>query len=144
MRIYLDNCCFNRPFDDQRQVKIRIETEAKLFIQEKIINNQIELAWSYILEYENECNPFEERKNAIRKWKRIASIDIDEKKEIIDEAKTLERLGVKSKDALHVSCAVYSRCDYFITTDEEIVNKLQAYDKIYILNPVSLINKIEV
>jgi len=118
MRIYLDNCCFNRPFDDQRQVKIRIETEAKLFIQEKIINNQIELAWSYILEYENECNPFEERKNAIRKWKRIASIDIDEKKEIIDEAKTLERLGVKSKDALHVSCAVYSRCVYFITTDE--------------------------
>ncbi|GAK55959.1 hypothetical protein U27_02920 [Candidatus Vecturithrix granuli] len=36
MRIYLDNCCFNRPFDDQNQIKIKLETEAKLYIQEKI------------------------------------------------------------------------------------------------------------
>ncbi|MFN0197095.1 MAG: PIN domain protein, partial [Planctomycetaceae bacterium] len=34
MRIYLDNCCFNRPFDDQRQIRVRLETEAKLCIQQ--------------------------------------------------------------------------------------------------------------
>lgn len=48
MRIYLDNCCFNRPFDDQSELKIRLESEAKLFIQAKISTNQTELAWSYI------------------------------------------------------------------------------------------------
>ena len=32
MRVYLDNCCYNRPFDDQTQVKVRMETEAKLLI----------------------------------------------------------------------------------------------------------------
>ncbi|MFO7889289.1 MAG: PIN domain-containing protein [bacterium] len=143
MKIYLDNCCFNRPFDDQRQIRIRIETEAKLYIQEKIIHNEIKLVWSYILEYENECNPFEERKNAIKKWRSIASINISEKNEIINEAKKLKNTGVKSKDALHIACAVSAKCDYFITTDEEIINKLQKYDKIGILNPVSLINKIE-
>ena len=26
MRIYLDNCCYNRPFDDQNQVKVLIES----------------------------------------------------------------------------------------------------------------------
>jgi len=31
-RLYLDNCCFNRPFDNQKQLKIKLETEAKLFI----------------------------------------------------------------------------------------------------------------
>lgn len=31
MRVYLDNCSFNRPFDDQTQIKISLETEAKLF-----------------------------------------------------------------------------------------------------------------
>ena len=36
LKLYLDNCCFNRPFDDQGFIKIRLETEAKLFIQEKI------------------------------------------------------------------------------------------------------------
>ena len=43
MRIYLDNCIFNRPFDDQSQIRIRLEAEAKLFIQDKIKNNEIEL-----------------------------------------------------------------------------------------------------
>jgi len=33
MRVYLDNCCFNRPYDDQMQLKIELETKAKLFIQ---------------------------------------------------------------------------------------------------------------
>ena len=30
MRVYLDNCCYNRPFDDQNQLKVRLETIAKL------------------------------------------------------------------------------------------------------------------
>lgn len=29
-RIYLDNCCFNRPYDDQTQAKVLFETQAKL------------------------------------------------------------------------------------------------------------------
>jgi len=37
MRIYLDNCSFNRPFDDQSSMRIKLETEAKLFVQEKIL-----------------------------------------------------------------------------------------------------------
>lgn len=50
MLIYLDNCSFNRPFDDQSQIRIRIETEAKLYIQENIVSGKLQLCWSYILE----------------------------------------------------------------------------------------------
>ncbi len=32
MRLYLDLCCFNRPYDDQTQTRIRLETEAKILI----------------------------------------------------------------------------------------------------------------
>ena len=32
MKIYLDNCCFNRPFDDQTQERIHLESEAILMI----------------------------------------------------------------------------------------------------------------
>ena len=53
LRIYLDMCTFNRPFDDQNQLKIKLETEAKLFIQQGIVDGHYELVWSYILEYEN-------------------------------------------------------------------------------------------
>jgi len=31
-KIYLDVCCFNRPFDDQTQERIKLETEAILLI----------------------------------------------------------------------------------------------------------------
>ncbi len=28
MRVYLDNCCYNRPFDEQTQPVVRLETDA--------------------------------------------------------------------------------------------------------------------
>ncbi|MFZ4618496.1 MAG: hypothetical protein ACOYM2_20210 [Rectinemataceae bacterium] len=49
MRVYLDNCVFNRPFDDQGQLIISLKTQAKLAIQEQIRAGALELVWSYIL-----------------------------------------------------------------------------------------------
>lgn len=53
MKLYLDNCMFNRPFDDQSNIKILLEAEAKLNIRENIRLGHYELVWSYILDYEN-------------------------------------------------------------------------------------------
>lgn len=140
IKIYLDNCCFNRPFDDQRHIKIRLETEAKLYVQEKIIEGQIELVWSYILDFENECNPYEERRNAIKDWKQKASFDLEENKDILKMARMLEKNGMKSKDALHVACAIAAGCDYFVTSDDQIINKLKNFKKIIVLNPVDFVS----
>ncbi len=32
LKIYLDNCCYNRPYDDQSQLKVSLEAQAKLEI----------------------------------------------------------------------------------------------------------------
>ena len=77
MKVYLDNCAFNRPFDDQSHIRIRLETEAKLYIQDNIKNNKLKLIWSYILDIENDHNPFKEKRMAIEKWKRLAAVDIE-------------------------------------------------------------------
>ena len=69
MRIYLDNCCLNRPCDDQRQMRVRLEAEATLCIQEHIRSGTLELAWSYILDFANAANPFEERRTTISGWR---------------------------------------------------------------------------
>lgn len=58
---------FNRPFDNQTNLRVRIETESKLFIQEKIKLGELLLIWSYILDFENSQNPFAERQQAIAK-----------------------------------------------------------------------------
>ena len=36
MKVYLDNCAYNRPFDDQRDIIVHIETKAKLVIQQMV------------------------------------------------------------------------------------------------------------
>jgi len=47
-KIYLDNCSLNRPFDNQAQMKIRLETEAKLYIQANIREGKYSLVWSFM------------------------------------------------------------------------------------------------
>ena len=48
MRIYLDNCCFNRPYDDQSFLRVHFETQAKLAVQNMIKLGELQLVTSYI------------------------------------------------------------------------------------------------
>ena len=141
MRVYLDNCCFNRPFDDQSQLRIRLETEAKLSIQQKVNKGDIELAWSYILDFENKANPFEERQEVVNSWKMRATIDVGETVEILNLAQEIQRHGLQSKDCLHLACAIASKCDIYFSTDDHILRKQNQISLIRILNPVEFITK---
>ncbi|MEO6695493.1 MAG: PIN domain protein [Ignavibacteria bacterium] len=135
MKLYLDNCCFNRPYDDQSVPKIKSETEAIILILDKIITEEVELVWSYILDYENSMNPFVERKNAIAKWKEYSQIEIVANEDLLDIAEEVRLFNVSPKDCLHVASAVIASCDYFITTDVELLRKLKKYYQINLLGP---------
>lgn len=141
MLLYLDNCCFNRPFDDQTQLKISLESQAKLAVQHMILEKKHSLVWSYMLEYENSQNPFDIRKDSIIKWKEIAKINVLENESILRTAEELCRIGIKTKDAIHISCAIYSKCDYFLTTDIGILKK--DIDLIKVRNPIDFISETE-
>ena len=144
MKVYLDNCSFNRPFDDQDQIRIRIEAEAKLFLQKLIDQGKLELAWSYILDYENMANPFEFRQLVIQKWKKKASVNIRENENVLKIAGQLVKKDLKAKDALHIACAVDAGCTYFITTDDKILNKNRTIKRLEIVNPVDMLDILEV
>jgi hypothetical protein len=142
MKIYLDNCCFNRPFDDQSQIRIKLETEAKLRIQADIQDGKFELVWSYILEAENMANPFEERKKAIMEWKRHSIIIIKGDETILQKARKLNQIGLRSKDALHLSCAISAGCKYFLTTDDKIINKNNSIAQLILTDPIGFIKEV--
>jgi hypothetical protein len=141
MKIYLDNCMFNRPFDEQTHIRIRLETEAKLAIQEEIRRGTYQLIWSYILDYENSKNPFQERKEQIIKWKKYAITDIEENTEIIKTALLLNSTGVQKMDSLHIACAVFAKADYFLTTDDKVIKKTNTLTGIKITDPIDFIKK---
>ena len=68
MRVYLDNCCYNRPFDSQDQVKVAIETLAKLSIQQQMRAGLVEYVWSEVLDFEVRQSRFRDRKMQILPW----------------------------------------------------------------------------
>lgn len=141
LRIYLDNCCYNRPFDDQSQLKIHLETQAKLYIQAKIKEGVYDLVWSYILDYENGKNPYEEKRLAIAPWKTIASYVVEETEDILLFAESLASKGIKTYDALHISCAVASQCEYYLTTDKKLLNT--SIPQIKVVSPIIFVNEME-
>jgi predicted nucleic acid-binding protein len=139
MKIYLDNCSYNRPFDEQSSLVVRFETDAKLRIQELIKNGELELVWSFILDYENNANPFEEVKSKIAEWKRLASVDCDYSDMVEQKAAVLMKLGLRQMDASHIACAVLAGADCFITTDRKILNK--HITDIKTVNPIDFIRE---
>ena len=141
MRIYLDNYCFNRPFDDQRQTRVRLEAEAKLCVQEHIRSGTLELTWSYMLDFENSANPFEERRTTIRGWQQYATIDVEETTTILQQANVLVGVGLKAKDALHIACAIAGGSTYFVTTDDEILKRGKDVQVITVVDPTAFVRE---
>ena len=142
MRVYLDNCSFNRPFDDQGQIRIRVETEAKLFVQDQVQSGFLDLAWSYMLDYENSANPFDERRSAIAAWKRYAIDHVQGSETVVNRAEEMVRTRkLLNMDALHVACAIEAQCDYYITTDDELIRKMSNHDQITVLDPTAFVRE---
>lgn len=139
MRLYLDNCCFNRPFDDQSTLTIRLETEAKLHIQAAIRAGDYTLGWSYILDYENAANPLAERRNEIQKWEALADAFVVETPVILTTMKEMIAIGCKPLDALHLACAQALACECFLTVDKGILRKAPAIAGIRVMNPLDFV-----
>jgi len=150
MRLYFDMNIYNRIFDDQGQLRIRLETMAIDMIFELIEKGQYQLYWSFMLEDENEDNPFLHRRSYIKKLSRICSVSVTPGPKIKETAKKImENCNIRVKDALHLACAIYSQCDYFITCDDKLIRTIssneanlnQILKSTKLMNPVDFLRK---
>jgi predicted nucleic acid-binding protein len=137
-RVYLDTSVYNRPFDDQTQPKIHLETQAVIVILQMVEDQLIELVSSSVLEYENSRNPFPLPRTAMNRYLQMATV-----RQLVDEtikqrASQLEKQGIKPVDALHVACELASNSDYFLTCDQKLINRCQGLT-LKTLNPVDFI-----
>ena len=143
IRVYLDNCTFNRPFDDQTQIVIALETEAKRYIQRLIEENTIELVYSYVNRFENYKNPHSANRKAIDEFfkKAVSYIDYSHSDIVEKRAAVIKQSGIKTADAFHISCAIEGACNCFISTDKLLL-KYRSND-IFICNPVQFFDYME-
>jgi predicted nucleic acid-binding protein len=137
MRLYIDVCCLNRPFDDQSQDRIRIESEAILAILNKCLYDWT-LVGSEAIDYEIFKIPDDERKKGVKVLAAISREKVTVDESILRRASELENIDLKALDALHIACAEKS-VEVMLTTDDEIVKKVKANNnivKVVVENPV--------
>jgi predicted nucleic acid-binding protein len=137
-KVYLDTSAYNRPFDDQTQPKIFLESQAVVIILQMVETRMVDLVSSFVLEYENSRNPYPLKQEAMNRYLQMA-----EARQMVDEAirqraEELGHNGLNAVDALHVACAEAIRSDYFITCDKRLINRC-ARLMLKVVNPVDFV-----
>ena len=99
MRIY-DVCCLNRPFDDQSQERIRLESEAVLMILHRCEICEWVLVGSEVTELEISRIADPDRRAKVERVCFIAKVRVT-----VDRALELGNMGFRSFDASHIACA---------------------------------------
>ena len=125
MKLYLDMCVYNRPFDDQSQPRIVIETQIVVVLLLMASQGHLELINSFALAYENSRNPKIENRVRISDLLEYSSEYISFDNQIVNRALEHENIGLTGMDALHVACAEKAKADFFVTCDDRLIKKLK-------------------
>jgi len=128
-KIYFDTCCLNRPFDDQTQVRVRLEAEAVLAILARIENGEWTWIGSEVLMDEIEQTPDTQKLSRAKLLSGFIqeNIEIGEKEE--QRAMELQSEGFQVFDALHIACAESAEADVFLSTDDRLLKLAKRISK---------------
>ena len=140
----MDNCCYNRPYDQVQQMTVELEARAKMSIQRDIKAGKYELVTSEVLTYEIQSHPIEMTRNAILAFIEDQSsfhVGTEQDEEIDKAARKIMTTGIHYKDACHVASAIFAKCSYFLTTDKRLLK--YKTDKIQMRNPIDFIREME-
>jgi hypothetical protein len=137
MKLYLDNSVLNRPYDDQRQPRILLETLAFSVVLQIIETGEATMLRSPMHDLENQQSPFPARRQWVEKCLALASHTTAWNEEIRKRANDLQASGIKPRDALHLAAAETGRADYFLTCDDRLIRKYPG--PIPVLNPADFI-----
>lgn len=129
IKIYLDVCCLNRPFDDQTQARIRLEAEAVLIILVQCETGHWEWIGSEVLDLEIHRTPNPERRRRVQLLASHTHYSILVEQPEIERAQQFEAWGISAFDALHLACAESGGASVFLTTDDKLLRKSATYAK---------------
>ena len=121
MLIYLEVCCLNRPFDDQTQERVRLESEAILLILGRCQRGEWQLVGSEAIDLEINQTQDAERKSQLRAFADLATLQVTVDEAIKVRSALFVQKGLRIFDALHWACAEISQATALLTTDDRLV-----------------------
>jgi hypothetical protein len=125
--LYFDTCCLNRPFDDQSQIRIRLEAEAILLILSALKERGWEWIASEIVDFEVAQIPEPERRRRVQLLASSAARRAKFNQEVEDRAVVLEAFGFGAFDAMHIACAEAGAADVLLTTDDRMKRRAERH-----------------
>jgi predicted nucleic acid-binding protein len=146
MKVYLDVCCLNRPFDDQAQPRTRLESEAVLLVLGQCETGEIEWVSSEVVAYEIDRTPDPDRRAKVAALVSFSRASVGAGAAEIARAEELQDLGFRPFDALHIACAESAGAEVFFTTDDKLLRKCRAVaDRLAVktANPLSWVQRPE-
>ena len=141
--IYLDYNCFQRGFDDPRQVRIQMEALVCQEIFVRAGQKTIQLIWSFMHEDETMLCPFPARKHEALRLATLCRVRVSPENEIYMLAQSFqEKAGLSAKDAVHLACAVYVKAGFFLTCDDQLIKRVRRLGlAMAVMNPVDYIRQ---
>ncbi len=143
IKIYMDNCCLNRPFDNQANLRVHLEAEAIKTIITLIEQRKFSLISSKILQFEIGKLGDESRKKELMLMESLATEVVQINSQIAARAKAFEQLGIQSFDALHLACSE-NHADVFLTVDDKFFKKASEIKalKIAVYSPLNWLSEV--
>ena len=139
MRLYLDCCCYNRPFDAIFQNDALEESNAIISIIVRASSGSDQILGSTILDSEINKIKDLEKKFKVQALYRFASVYVPYTLEIQAFAKNIcEKSKIHFKDSLHLASADFGNADFFLTTDYRLIRSCKNIElNFLVMNPIN-------
>ncbi len=144
--VYLDVCCFKRPFDDQRQERVRLEAAAVAALITHAERGTLRLVRSPAHVIENDRNPREDRRLATAIWLAGAIVQAPLNDTVRQRSRELASRGFGAVDALHVAFAEEAGADWLVTVDDQLEAAAQRIEpglRVRVANPRAALAQLE-
>jgi hypothetical protein len=123
VKIYLDNSVLNRPYDDQSQPRVWLETLCFVLILQMAEKGEAELLRSPFHILENNESRTVERREWVNACLNLAAHSACITDEMEHRARALAKAGLKPLDAAHLAAAESEAADFFVTCDDRLIRK---------------------
>ena len=138
MRIYLDNCCFNRPYDNQSQQRINDETES-IFRAINKKENIIIGSDTLILEMA-QIKDVDLQLDIVAMYSQTIKEEVSTSEEVEKIADSImSESSIHKMDALHLASAIAGKAEVFLTVDDKLIKSCSKLNlNMKVINPVEL------
>lgn len=143
IKVYFDNCVYNRPFDDQGNERVLIEARAFYIILKWIEDGKIMSINSDALEYENSMTPDPDRRIRIKTYLAMTKAHAKFSESLAERAKEIVGLGMRGMDAVHIAMAEHENAEYFVTCDDGIIKRAKEFSEMLRVKVCSILKFLE-